>query len=193
MRPSTDGPLFLTYTCDWTVNQPTNLLVLCPFSYSTLLCSALLCYSYNNNYYYYKTTSCLYSSPARVIGLVGRRTSRSVPRRNRLFERSSEPAVICTLPALALATLGLLPALLTTQRLLVALSLAQPSPAQPLKQSINHSLLALAPRRRLSLAPTGLDCYCTSRTKGDGKPPLYTSPLLAKTATLFGLSALKLN
>lgn len=116
MRPSTDSPLFLTYTCDWTVNQQTNLLVLCPFSYSTLLCSALLCYSFNNNYYYYKTTSCLYSSPARVIGLVGRRTSRSVPRRNRLFERSIEPAVICTLPALALATLGLLPALLTTQR-----------------------------------------------------------------------------
>lgn len=77
--------------------------------------------------------------------------------------------------------------------LLVALSLAQPSPAQPLKQSINHSLLDLAPRRRLFSCTNRTGLYCTSRTKGDGKQPLYTSPLLAKTATPFSPLALKLN
>lgn len=179
-----------------TDNQPTNLVfLLCPFSYSTLLCSSLLCYFLSATIII-KTTVCLYSSPVKETGLVGRRTSRSVPKRNRLFERSSEPAVISLHPPWPCARYLPLrcrrPAYYSA--LLVALSLAQPSPAQPLKQSINHSILALAPRRRLSLAPTGLDCYWTSRTKGDGKPPLYTQPVTRENSHPFqSPSALKLN
>lgn len=188
MRPSTDGPLFLTYTCDWTVNQPTNLLVLCPFSYSTLLCSALL---YFQQQLQDNVLSLQQSSKRNRPGW--QENQQVCPKRIGVFERSSESPLLFT-PSLPLRSLPLgccRPAYYSA--LLVALSLAQPSPAQPLKQSINHSLLDLAPRRRLFSCTNRTGLYCTSRTKGDGKQPLYTSPLLAKTATPFSPLALKLN
>lgn len=81
-----------------------------------------------------------------------------------MFDRSSEPAVI-SLPLRYPA----LPCLLL--RVAGCSELAQPSPAQPLKQSINHSLLALAARRRALLHQPSL-----TYTKGDGKPPRKQPP-----------------
>lgn len=166
------------HTCDWTTSQPADQP---PALSSRLLrCSALHC----SVLLLHRHPLITPSTRQRPVFTAARRSwprwqenQQVCPKRVACFDRPSQPALITPCPCAALA----LPCLLLSAS--GCSELAQPSPAQPLKQSINHSLLALAPRRRPLLQQT------VPQTQRATASHHSTSPSLAKTATLLSLSA----